>query len=432
MSEVNVLIVGSGGREHALAWKLQQSPIVGKLYCAPGNAGIANVAECVPIGVNDFDTLIAFAREKDIGLTVVGPEDPLTRGIVDAFEKEGLVAFGPSAKAAQLEGSKAFAKQMMAQWGIPTAAYAEFTKADKAVAYIQERGVPIVIKADGLAAGKGVTVAHTVDEAIGAIHAAMSDRVFGDAGAKVVVEECLVGEEASILALSDGTTIMALLPSQDHKAAFDNDEGPNTGGMGAYAPAPVVTDDLKLEIQRTILEPCIAGMNAMGIPFKGVLYAGLMITKEGPKVIEFNCRFGDPETQVTLPQLKGDLLPLLLACCTGTLDQHPLEWEGGACVSVVMASPGYPGEYPKGLPIEGIDRAELGGNAMVFHAGTAVKNGQLVTNGGRVLNVTALGDGIAQAIDKAYKAVNCIEFKNAHFRRDIGKKALAKCCFPRI
>jgi phosphoribosylamine--glycine ligase len=421
---MNLLVVGGGGREHALVWKLSQSPSVEKIYCAPGNAGIERLAECPSIGVNDFDKLVSFAREKQVGLTIVGPEDPLSKGIVDCFANEGLKAFGPSAAAAQLESSKAFAKSVMFDAGIPTAAYGEFDDADEAIAYVQKQGAPIVVKADGLAAGKGVTVAQDVDTAVAAVRDSMVNKSFGAAGAKVVIEECLTGEEASILAFSDGKHCVPMVPSQDHKAVFDGDKGPNTGGMGAYSPAPIVTPSLLLSIQQSILQPCIDCMAWRGTPFVGVLYAGLMITKDGPKVIEFNCRFGDPETQVVLPRLKSDLLPILLSCCDGTLDKQRVEWRDDACVSVVMASGGYPGEYPKGVPIYGISEAETDANVIVFHAGTSSRNGQIVTNGGRVLNVTAVNHMIPGAIERAYRATERIQFDRAHFRTDIGKKAL--------
>lgn len=421
---MNVLVIGSGGREHALTWKIAQSPLVNQVYCAPGNPGMASIAECVDIGVNDFDALLSFAEEKEIGLTVVGPEDPLAGGIVDVFEAKGLRAFGPGKAAAQLEGSKAFAKQVMDRHGIPTASYAEFESADEAEVYVREQGAPIVVKADGLAAGKGVTVAQTVDEAIAAIQDAMVGNMFGDAGARVVIEECMFGEEASIFALSDGEHIIPLASSQDHKPAYDGDRGPNTGGMGAYSPAPVITDKLFAGIRESVLEACIQGMKSDGIPYKGVLYAGLMITETGPRVVEFNCRFGDPETQVVLPRMKSDIVPLMLACCDGTLDEQELEWEDRECVTVVMASGGYPKSYEKGKVITGIDDAESTEQCFVFHAGTKEADGQLVTSGGRVLNVTAYGQTIKEAIDTAYSGVSKIQFDDAFYRSDIGKKAL--------
>lgn len=423
---MNVLVIGSGGREHALVWKIAQSPLTEKVYCAPGNAGIGQIATCVEIGVNDSDKLIAFARDHNIGLTVVGPEDPLAGGLADRFAAVGLKVYGPSQAAAQLESSKAFAKRFMQRHKIPTAAYAEFDNAAEAISYIKEAGAPVVVKADGLAAGKGVTVAHDIDTAIRALRESMEAKIFGAAGAKVVIEECLVGEEASILAFSDGHTVIPMAPSQDHKPAFDHDEGPNTGGMGAYSPAPVVTADMLRDIQRTVLEPCVAGMAEEGMPYVGTLYAGLMITSAGPKVIEFNVRFGDPETQVVLPQMKGDLVPVLLACCEGTLDKTPVEWNDGACVSVVMASGGYPKSYEKGKVIEGIDVAERETGVVVFHAGTRRDGARVLTSGGRVLNVTATGPDIASTIAKAYEGVRRIHFEKAHYRTDIGQKALKR------
>ncbi len=421
---MNVLVVGGGGREHALVWKLAQSAEVEHVFAAPGSPGIARQGQCVSIAVDDFDALIAFAQEREVGLTVVGPEVPLAKGIVDRFAEAGLLAFGPTAAAARLEGSKAFAKAFMKRHGIPSAEYEEFTDADAAVSYVKEKGAPIVIKADGLAAGKGVTVAQNVDMAIEAIRHAMVDGVFGEAGNKVIVEECLVGEEASILAFTDGSTVAPMAPSQDHKAVFDGDQGPNTGGMGAYSPAPVVSDALFDEIRERVLLPCVRGMAQEGAPYIGVLYAGLMITEEGPKVIEFNCRFGDPETQVVLPRMKSDILPALLACCNGTLDQVDIAWDDSACVAVVMASGGYPGAYEKGKAITGIDAAESERGVVVFHAGTKESDGRLATAGGRVLNVTACDVDIAAAIEKAYRGVAKIAFEGAHFRKDIGKKAL--------
>ena len=421
---MNVLVVGSGGREHALAWKISQSPKVNTVYCAPGNPGMAQVAECVDMGANEFRRLAAFAKGHNVGLVVVGPEDPLAKGIVDLFAAEGLTVFGPSAAAAQLEGSKSFAKRLMAKYDIPTAAYAEFTDPEEAIAYIRKQGAPIVIKADGLAAGKGVTVAHDVDTAVAAVRAAMSDRVFGDAGEKVIVEECLVGEEASILAFTDGKTVLPLAHSQDHKPVNDGDTGPNTGGMGAYSPAPVITPELFKVIECTILRPCVDGMAQDGTPYRGLLYAGLMITESGPKVIEFNCRFGDPETQVVLPRMKSDIMPAFLACCDGTLDKIQLNWTDSACVTVVMASGGYPGPYAKGKIITGTEIADSDPRVTVFHAGTKQADAGLVTNGGRILNVTAMAPDIAAAIEKAYDAVAKIHFDGAHYRTDIGKKAL--------
>jgi phosphoribosylamine--glycine ligase len=367
---------------------------------------------------------LAFALREQIGLTVVGPEAPLADGIVDRFRAAGLRIVGPVQAAARLEASKAFAKGVMLDAKIPTAAYARFDDADRAMAYVREHGVPIVIKADGLAAGKGVTVARDLSTAETAIREAMAEKVFGDAGNELVIEEFLEGEEASILAFVDGTTVVPMVASQDHKAAFDGDLGPNTGGMGAYSPAPVVNAAMVEEVIRTILQPCVDAFRDRGTPYTGILYAGLMITDRGPKVIEFNCRFGDPETQVVLPRLKSDIVPVFEACCDGTLAQIDLEWDSRACVSVVMASGGYPGAYEKGKVIEGIDEAERLGEVTVFHAGTKRDHDRLLTNGGRVLNVTATGSDVAAAIDRAYQAVECIRFDGAHYRTDIGKKAL--------
>lgn len=422
---MRVLIVGGGGREHALAWKIAQSPLLDALYAAPGNPGIAQHAECVDIPVSDIQALCDFAKKEKMDLTVVGPENPLADGIVDIFEESGLRIFGPSKAAACLEASKAFAKGVMHRHGIPTAAYAEFSDCEKALSYVRDQGAPIVIKADGLAAGKGVTVAHSLPEAEEAIRAAMLDGAFGAAGASVVIEEYLEGEEASIFAFSDGKTILSLVTSQDHKPAYDGDSGPNTGGMGAYSPAPVVTDALFSEIRERVLEPCIQGLASDGIPYRGVLYAGLMIGEKGIRVIEFNCRFGDPEAEVVLPRMKSDLLPILSACCDGTLHEATLEWDDRACVTVVMASGGYPGKYTTGMPIEGIEAAESKG-CTVFHAGTARTHDQLATNGGRVLAVTALDATISEAIDKAYGGVAQISFDGAHYRTDIGRKALER------
>ncbi len=422
---MKALVIGGGGREHVLAWKIAQSPLVEKVYCAPGNPGIATVAECVDIPVGDLDGLVRFARDNDIALTVVGPEDPLSNGIVDRFAEEGLSAFGPSREAARLEACKSFAKEVMRAAAIPTAAYELFSDPDRAIAYVRKLGAPVVVKADGLAAGKGVTVAHTLADAERAIRECLLDRVFGDAGTQVLIEERLVGEEASILAFCDGRTVLPMVTSQDHKPVCDDDRGPNTGGMGAYSPAPVVSAALEREIRDTILQPCVDEMARRGAPYRGVLYAGLMITDEGPRVIEFNCRFGDPEAQVVLPRMTGDLVPVLRACCEGSLDDVQLAWDPRPCVTVVLASGGYPGPYEKAKAISGLADAEAEG-ATVFHAGTRRVGDAIVTSGGRVLSVTALGDDIPQAIDNAYRAVGKIRFEGAHFRTDIGRKALRR------
>ena len=422
---MQVLVIGSGGREHALAWKAAQSASVEKVYCVPGNPGIAQIAECVPMDISDNDALVAFALENKIDLTIVGPEVPLANGVVDAFRAKGLAIFGPTQAAAQIEGSKSFAKDLMKKYGIPTAAFEVFTDAEAAKAYIVEQGAPIVIKADGLAAGKGVVVAMTLDEALEAVDMMMCDQAFGSAGCQVVVEEFLTGEVASILTFCDGTTIVPMISSQDHNRAYDNDEGPNTGGMGTYAPAPVVTADVLARVQKEILEPTVAAMKAEGMPYTGCLYAGLMITENGPKVIEFNARFGDPETQVVLPLLDSDMAEVMMACVNGNLADLDIQWKDGAAVCVVMAAGGYPQGYRKGDVISGLDKAaELG--ATVFHAGTAVKDGNIVTNGGRVLGVTAIGTDIRKAVDNAYEAVKSIHFDDVHYRNDIAYRAIAR------
>lgn len=423
---MKVLVVGGGGREHALVWKVAQSPLVEKVYCAPGNPGIAQQGECVAIKADDIDGLLDFARERSIDLTVVGPEVPLTLGIVDRFRDAGLTIFGPDAKAAQLEGSKVFCKDVMAKYGVPTAAYGTFSDREKAVAFIREHGAPIVVKADGLAAGKGVVVAQNEEEAIAAVDAAMVDNIFGEAGSTVVIEEFLDGEEASFIAFTDGETILPLASSQDHKPVFDGDEGPNTGGMGAYSPAPVVTEAIHDKVVETVLKPLVKGMAAEGCPFNGILYAGLMIKDGEVKVLEFNVRFGDPEAQPLLARLKSDLVPVLLACAKGELGGVELQWHDKAAVCVVMASGGYPGSFEKGLPIGGLEEAEKIDDLIVFHAGTAEKDGVVVNNGGRVLGVTGLGDNVAAAIDKAYSGVKVISWPGVHFRNDIGRKALGR------
>ncbi|NOY45734.1 MAG: phosphoribosylamine--glycine ligase [Deltaproteobacteria bacterium] len=421
---MKVLVVGGGGREHALVWKIAQSPRVTAVFAAPGNAGTAGLARNVPIAADDVDSLLAFAETEGVDLTVVGPEAPLVLGIVDRFRERGLRIFGPTAAAARLEGSKAFAKAVMDRFGVPTAAYQEFTDPAAARAYIREQGAPIVVKADGLAAGKGVTVARTVDEALAAVDAMMVDRAFGEAGGRIVVEECLEGEEASFLAFCDGRTVLPMASSQDHKPVFDDDQGPNTGGMGAYSPAPVVTPELFDRIVDTVIRPVVDGLGREGNPYVGVLYAGLMIRGDEVKVLEFNCRFGDPECQPIVMRMKGDLLPVLEACVDGTLDRVDLEWDPRPAVCVVMASGGYPGAYEKGLEIRGLEDAAALDDVVVFHAGTRQEAGKVVTAGGRVLGVTALGDDIPSAIERAYQAVDRISWPGVHFRRDIGRKAL--------
>lgn len=422
---MNILILGSGGREHALLWKLAQSPEATKLYAVPGNPGMAELAECVAGSIEDNASVVKLAQEKKIDLVVVGPEVPLTNGVVDALRAAGIKAFGPTKAAAELEGSKSFSKDIMKKYGIPTAKYEVFTDADAARAYIEKEGAPIVIKANGLAAGKGVIVAETKEQALDAVHEIMDDAAFGKAGSRVVIEAFMEGEEASLLAFTDGKTIRPMVSSQDHKRAYDGDKGPNTGGMGTYAPAPVMTKDMVEQATEKILKPMIAAMAKEGRPYQGCLYAGLMITEEGPKVVEFNARFGDPETQVVLPLLKGDLVKIMQACVDGTLDTAAVDWEDGAAVCVVMASGGYPKSYKKGYAIDGLKKAESLGT-FVFHAGTAKKDGKVVTSGGRVLGVTARGGGIKEATEKAYKGVEAIRFTDEFHRKDIAHRALER------
>ncbi len=422
---MRVLVIGGGGREHALVFKLSQSPQVDEIYCIPGNPGIAALACCVEMDIADNAALAQFARQHDIGLTVVGPEIPLVNGICDYFANQGLAVFGPSRAAAQIEGSKTFAKDLMRKYNIPSARYATFTLAEEAKAYIREQGAPIVVKADGLAAGKGVVVALDVDEALTAVDTMMTERIFGDAGTVIVVEEFMEGEEGSLLAFTDGYTVVPMVAAQDHKRIFDNDAGPNTGGMGTYAPAPVVTEALKEQIVREVLQPAVEAMRKEGCLYKGCLYAGLMITAEGPKVVEFNARFGDPETQVVLPLLKTDLMAVLMACVNGTLADTAIEWSEEAAVCVVLAAGGYPGWYQKGHVISGIENAEQQG-ALVFQAGTASEKGSVVTAGGRVLGVTAVSGSIADAVDKVYGAIPQIHFTDMQYRRDIAHRALRR------
>ncbi|MBI9075513.1 MAG: phosphoribosylamine--glycine ligase [Desulfatibacillum sp.] len=420
---MKVLVIGSGGREHALVWKLAQSPKVSKVYCAPGNAGMEGMAECLPIKAEDIPALLAFAKENAIGLTVVGPEAPLTEGIVDKFEKAGLMVFGASKAAARLEGSKSFAKALMNKYGIPTAQGKTFTDMEKAHAYLEEVGGRVVVKADGLAAGKGVMVCTTKKQALEAVDLVMGQKAFGDAGKKMVIEEFLVGEEASFLAFTDGKTVIALPSSQDHKAIFDGDKGPNTGGMGAYSPAPVVDAYMHDKIMTEVMIPTVRAMAAEGVPYKGVLYAGLMIDGDDIKVLEFNARFGDPEAQPLLMRLKTDLVDIMEAISREQLHTINLEIDSRAAVCVVLASKGYPGSYDKGMPISGLDDVKRMKDVFVFHAGTALEDGKIVTAGGRVLGVTALGDTIDKAIDKAYKATDKIKWTGVYKRKDIGQKA---------
>ncbi len=423
---MKVLVVGAGGREHSLCWAIAASPLCDQLYCAPGNAGIAADAECIDIGAEDLDGLIAFIQEKDIEFVVVGPEAPLILGLVDRLDELGIKSFGPTAAAAILEGSKGFTKDFCAKYDIPTAAYQRFSDPEPAKAWVKEQGVPIVVKADGLAAGKGVTVATELDEALAAIDAAMVDEQFGDAGAELVIEAFMEGEEASFFALCDGENALPLLSAQDHKAVFDGDKGPNTGGMGAYAPAPVMTDAMAETVMDRIIRPTVAGMKAEGRPYKGVLYAGLMITDDGPQLIEYNVRFGDPECQVLMTLLMSDILIALIAAADGVLDSFDLRWRDEAALTVVMASNGYPGSYEKGTEIRGVDSAGSE-NTVIFHAGTARgDSGQLQATGGRVLNVTGFGATVKAAQDAAYEAVDRIDWPGGFCRRDIGWRAVER------
>ncbi len=423
---MKVLVIGSGGREHALAWKLAQSPEAEKVFIAPGNAGTSEAGTNVEIPVDDLEGLLRFARDNQIGLTVVGPEAPLIAGIVDRFEAEGLAIFGPTQKAAQLEGSKDFAKSFMKEFGIPTANSQTFDSLAPAVTYVEKHGAPVVVKADGLAAGKGVTVAQDVGTARRALKESLEDKVFGKAGSRVVIEEYLEGEEVSVLAICDGIRFLALPPSQDHKRLLDGDEGPNTGGMGAYCPAPVLTPDLQRFVDSMVLKPTLDGMAQRGTPYKGVLYAGMILTSDGPKVLEFNCRMGDPETQAVLPVVKNDLLRLFLDASAGKLDPSTsIEVDPSPAVCVVMASHGYPGSYPKGLPITGLEYVQACTDCVVFHAGTRTgEDGSVLTAGGRVLGVVGRGGDIAQAIGTAYASLSKIHFEGAQYRRDIGKRAI--------
>ena len=422
---MNVLIVGGGGREHSLAWKIAQSPQVRKIFCAPGNPGISQIAECVNIGVDQIDLLYEFAVKENIDLTVVGPEAPLVDGIVDVFSKSDLKVFGPDKKAAILEDSKVFSKCLLKKHAIPTADFKCFDDHYQAKRYVLSRGAPIVVKADGLSKGKGVFVCKTTDEAVQAIDSIMKDKVFGNAGSQVVIEECLVGEEVSLLAFTDGRTIVPMESSQDHKTVFDGDKGPNTGGMGAYSPVPIMTRELYRRVEKDILVPTVHAMNREGRPYKGVIYIGLMITSTGPMVLEFNVRFGDPEAQVILTRMKSDIVPIMLATISGELDKTDLEWYSRSSVCVVMASGGYPGKYDNGVEITGLDLLKDQEGICAFHAGTKLVNDKLVTNGGRVLNIVAYGDGIDDAQKKVYEAVGKISFDGAHYRKDIASKGLS-------
>jgi len=423
---MKVLVIGSGGREHALVWKIAQSPLVTKVYCAPGNPGIAELAENVPLKVDDLPGLLAFAQKEQIGLTVVGPELPLSLGIVDLFEDNGLTVFGARQNAAIIEASKAFSKDLMKKYNVPTAAYEVFTEIEPAIAFLDTLGLPVVVKADGLAAGKGVIIAQTREEAIDTVTDMLSGNAFGNAGSRVVVEEFLRGEEASFLAFTDGKNIIPLASAQDHKPIFDGDKGPNTGGMGAYSPAPVVTPAIHEKVMKEVMRRTVDGMAAEGRPYRGVLYAGLMIDGGEIKTLEFNARFGDPECQPLLMRMKSDIVPILLATARGDINSINLEWHDKAAVCVVMAAGGYPGDYRKGDLITGLDKAAAMEDLFVFHAGTARKGDTYVTNGGRVLGVTALGDTVRDAISRAYEGVAAITWPGVQYRSDIGNKALER------
>lgn len=423
---MKVLVVGSGGREHVLVWKLKQSPKVKEIFCAPGNGGISEIAQCIDIAADDVLKLRDFAVKNKIDLTIVGPEAPLVKGIVDEFQKKDLKIFGPRQKAAQLEGSKVFAKEFMQRHNIPTADFEIFDNINKAKAYVEKKKFPVVIKADGLAAGKGVVIAKDLKEANVALDQIMGEKIFQDAGNKVIIEDCLEGEEASILAVSDGEHFVVLDSSQDHKRIFDGDLGPNTGGMGAYSPAPIVTKGLMMGIVVDVIAPTIKGMGKEGMPFTGVLYAGIMVTEDGPKVLEYNVRFGDPETQAVLPRLQTDFVDLCLASCDGGLKDMPLVWDPRPCVCVVIAAKGYPGTYEKGKVIHGLEEAGKEKDVFVFHAGTKKQDKKIVTSGGRVLGVTGLGKDIEAAIQTAYNGVDKVSFDGCFFRRDIGAKALKR------
>ena len=419
---MKVLIIGSGGREHAIAWKVAQNPQVEKIYCAPGNGGIGQVAECVPIGAMEFDKLAAFAKEREIDLTIVGMDDPLVGGVVDVFEKEGLRVFGPRKNAAILEGSKAFSKDLMKKYNIPTAAYENFDNPEEAISYLKEKAeFPIVLKADGLALGKGVLICNTLEEAEEGVKTIMLDKKFGSAGNTLVIEEFMTGREVSVLSFVDGKTIKTMTSAQDHKRAKDGDQGLNTGGMGTFSPSPFYTKEIDEFCQKNIYQPTVDAMAAEGREFKGIIFFGLMLTEKGPKVLEYNARFGDPEAQVVIPRMKNDMVEVCQACIDGTLDQINLEFEDNAAVCVVLASDGYPVSYEKGFPIEGLENFEGKEGYYVFHAGTALKDGKIVTNGGRVLGVTAKGADLKEARKNAYAATEWIQFENKYMRHDIGK-----------
>lgn len=416
---MRVLVVGKGGREHAIAWSVSKSPLVDELVCAPGNPGMDALGECVEVAADDIAGIVRLAKKLGVGLAVIGPEAPLVAGVSDALEDDGIAVFGPGAAAARLEGSKSYAKSLMRKYGVPTARAAEFDRADEAIAYARKVGPPLVVKADGLAEGKGVTVCSTFDEARAAIREAMEARRFGESGARILVEERLTGAELSVLAFCDGKTVLPMEAARDYKRIFDQDRGPNTGGMGSYSPVPGASSVLD-RVMDEVLEPIAAGLETEGVSYKGVIYAGLMLTSEGPKVIEFNCRFGDPEAQALLPRLSSDLVEPMLACTEGSLVGMKLSWRSDACVCVVAASGGYPEDYQTGLAISGLDKAEAISGIPAFHAGTAMRDGELVTAGGRIIGISALGDDRSAAREKAYRAVSQVGFDGIHYRRDIG------------
>ena len=418
---MKVLIVGSGGREHAIAWSVAKSPKVDKIYCAPGNAGIAALAECVPIGAMEFDKLVAFAKEKSIDFTIVGMDDPLVGGLIDEFEKAGIRAFGPRKNAAILEGSKAFSKDLMKKYDIPTAAYENFDNADEALAYLETAKFPIVLKADGLALGKGVLICNSLEEAEDGVKEIMEDKKFGNAGNTMVIEEFMTGREVSVLSFVDGKTIRTMTSAQDHKRAQDGDQGLNTGGMGTFSPSPFYTEEVDEFCRKYVYQPTVDAMAAEGRPFKGIIFFGLMLTPNGPKVLEYNARFGDPEAQVVLPRMKNDIIEVMEACVNGTLDQIDLQFEDNAAVCVVLASDGYPVKYEKGIPMYGFENFKGKDGYYCFHAGTKLKDGQIVTNGGRVLGITATGKDLKEARKNAYEATEWITFANKYMRHDIGK-----------
>ncbi len=423
---MKILVIGGGGREHAIVWKLRQSRHVDKIYCSPGNAGIAEIAECIDVSPSDFHALMDFVKYEWIDLTIVGPEEPLCKGIVDFFRREGRRILGPDMKTAQLESSKVFAKDFMRRYGIPTAEYRVFASYIHAEDYVRMKGAPVVVKADGLAAGKGVFVAKTPDDAVEALRMIMKEKAFGDAGNRVVVEECLEGEEASFMVFCDGRTMVPMASSQDHKRIFDGDKGPNTGGMGAYSPAPVVTKELEGVIMEKVIWPVMKGMKAEGMEYKGILYAGLMIKDGNPCVLEFNCRLGDPETQPVLSRLESDFVDITVAMLDGRLSETEIKWKPKASVCVVLASRGYPGKYEKGKIITGVDALKDERDVFVFHAGTSFDDGNIVTSGGRVLGVTALGADIREAKERAYRAIGKIHFEGMHYRKDIADRALMR------